>query len=107
MCMQSRSYLSRVTAVLLFSLAFIFASHCSAQTPRRQSAAVDPHGRPMPSREQQRARLEQLLGRPVQDYPIIQTGPAGVAAAPFDGADNPVAYTSANPEVLVQPTPDD
>jgi transglutaminase-like putative cysteine protease len=105
--MRAQSYVSRVAAVLLFSLAFIFTSECSAQTPRRQSAAVDPHGNPLPSREEQRARLEQLLGRPVQDYPTIQTGPAGAAAAPYDGADNPVAYTNTNPGALVQPTPDD
>jgi hypothetical protein len=55
--MRVWSYVSRVAAVVLFSFAFIFTNDCSAQAPRRQSAAVDPHGKPLPSREQQRARL--------------------------------------------------
>ena len=94
-------------AVLVLVLSFLTAPAVLAQAARRQSAAVDPYGKPLPSREQQRARLEQLLGRSVHDGAPIQRGPVGTSGDPYEGADNPVAYTSADPLALAQSTPDD
>jgi len=69
-----------------------------------QIGTSDPFGRPMATRDQQRAQLERLLGRPIADHPPIQRGPAAVASAPFDGPDVPVAYTLSDTNSLVPPT---
>ncbi len=106
--MQRWAIVRKLVSVLLVFVALVFAAESLAQAPRRQSAAVDPYGKPLPPREQQRAHLEQLLGRPVQDYPPLQRGPIGVdIAGPYEAADNPVAYTNTDPGVLAQSTPED
>lgn len=70
----------------------------------QSGTGTDPYGKPLGSREQQRAQLEQLLGRAITDHLPIQRGQAAVAAEPFDGPDVPVAFTLSEAGTLKQPT---
>lgn len=69
----------------------------------QSGTGTDPYGKPLGSREQQRAQLEQLLGRAITDHLPIQRGQAAVAADPFDGPDVPVAFTLSEAGTLKQP----
>lgn len=46
-------------------------------------AGTDPYGKPLGSREQQRAQLEQLLGRRIKNHLPIQRRPAGRSCRSF------------------------
>jgi hypothetical protein len=70
----------------------------------QSGTGTDPYGKPLGSREQQRAQLEQLLGRTITNHLPIQRGPAAVATDPFDGADVPVAFTLSEAGTLAQAT---
>lgn len=83
---------------LCFLLVITLPVHAQSGT------GTDPYGKPLGSREQQRAQLEQLLGRAITDHLPIQRGQSAVAADPFDGPDVPVAFTLSEAGTLKQPT---
>jgi hypothetical protein len=57
----------KIVVLLVLVLSLFEAPAVLAQAPRRQSAAVDPYGKPLPSREQSRVQLEHLLGKNIFD----------------------------------------
>jgi transglutaminase-like putative cysteine protease len=95
--------LSLVLAVLLFLL----LSTTLPAYAQQVGVATDPFGRPLAPRDQQRARLEQLLGRHIVDNLPIQRGPLAEAKDPFDGPDVSVAFTLSDAGTLAKVTPGD
>lgn len=94
----------KITVLLILVLSFFAVPEVLAQ---QNHAASDPFGKPLPSREQQRAHLERLLGRAIHDRPPIQSDPVGAVTDPFAGADVPVAYTLSGSGVLASASPAD
>ncbi len=94
----------KIAVLLILVLSFFAAPAVLAQHTR---AATDPFGKPLPSHEESRSRLERLLGRTITDHTPIQRGPVGSAQEPFEGTDVPVAYTLSDSGVFAQATPAD
>jgi transglutaminase-like putative cysteine protease len=94
----------KIAVLLILVLTFFAAPAVLAQHTR---AASDPFGKPLPTHEEQRSRLERLLGRTITDYTPIQRGPVGSAQEPFGGTDVPVAYTLSDSGVLASASPAD
>src|SRR5258707_3200572 len=94
----------KIAVLLILVLSFFAAPAVLAQHTR---AASDPFGKPLPSHEESRSRLERLLGRTITDHTPIQRGPLGSAQEPYEGTDVPVAYTLSDSGVFAQATPAD
>ena len=94
----------KIAVLLILGLSFFAAPVVLAQHTR---AASDPFGKPLPSHEESRSRLERLLGRTITDHTPIQRGPLGSAQEPYEGTDVPVAYTLSDSGVFAQATPAD